>query len=61
MREAYRKNKKYLYDHLASQNIQIVFIVIVKGNSVPDYPHVEKSVREMINKLIILTSRKPEE
>ncbi len=61
LREAYRKNKKYLYDHLASQNIQIVFIVIVKGNSVPDYPHVEKSVREMINKLIILTSRKPED
>ena len=60
LREAYRKNKKYLYDHLTSQNIQIVFIVIVKGNSVPDYAYVEKSVREMINKLIILTSRKPE-
>ena len=60
LREAYRKNKKHLYDHLTSQNIQIVFIVIVKGNSVPDYAYVEKSVREMINKLIILTSQKPE-
>ena len=60
LREAYRKNKKYLYDHLTSQNIQIVFVVIVKGNSVPDYAYVEKSVREMINKLIILTGQKPE-
>jgi ribonuclease P protein component len=56
LREAYRKNKRTLYDHLISQNIQIVFVVIIRGNSVPDYVKVEKSVREMINKLIILTS-----
>jgi ribonuclease P protein component len=57
LREAYRKNKKTLYDHLILQNIQIVFVVIIKGNSVPDYSTIEKSIREMINKLIILTSR----
>jgi len=56
MREAYRKNKTILYNHLISQNIQLAFIVILKGNSVPDYVTIEKSIREMINKLIILTS-----
>ena len=57
LREAYRKNKRILYDHLISQNIQIVFIVIMRGNSVPDYSTIEKSIREMINKLILLTSK----
>jgi ribonuclease P protein component len=60
LREAYRKNKMILYDHLISQNIQIVFVVIIRGNSVPDYVTIEKSVREMIKKLIILTSQKSE-
>ena len=56
MREAYRKNKTVLYNHLISQNIQLAFIVILKENSVPDYVTIEKSIRETINKLIILTS-----
>jgi ribonuclease P protein component len=56
MREAYRRNKSTLYSHLLSQNIQIVFIVIIKGNSVPDYLTIEKSVRDLINKLIVLTT-----
>jgi ribonuclease P protein component len=60
MREAYRKNKKDLYEHLSSEEIRISFIVIVRGNTVPDYMSIEKSIREVINKLIILTSRKSE-
>jgi ribonuclease P protein component len=60
LREAYRKNKSILYDHLLAENIQIAFVVIIKGNSVPDYLKIEKSVKEMINKLIVLTGRKPE-
>ena len=60
MREAYRKNKKPLYDHLVSQNIQIVIVVIQKGNSVPDYISVEKALQEVISKLIILSGPKPE-
>ena len=60
MREAYRKNKKTLYDHLIAQNIQIAFVVIQKGNAVPDYGTIEKAMKEMINKLIILTSQKSE-
>ena len=55
MREAYRKNKKVLYEHLVSVNIQIVLVVILKGIAVPDYQTIEKSMQQMINKLIILT------
>jgi ribonuclease P protein component len=61
MREAYRKNKNTLYDHLLSQNIKIAFVVILRGNAVPDYLIIEKSIKEVIGKLIILTGRKPEE
>ena len=58
LREAYRKNKITLYNHLNSENIQLVFVVILRGNSVPDYMTIEKGIREVINKLIMLTSQK---
>jgi len=54
MREAYRKNKHLLYEHLVSLNTQIVFVVIFRGNSLPDYITMEKSMKEVINKLIFL-------
>lgn len=54
LREAYRKNKKLLYDQLISENIQIVFVLIIKGNSIPQYKVIEKAIIEMINKLIVL-------
>lgn len=67
MREAYRKNKSLLYEYLNTEHIQIVFVVILRGNSVPDYLTIEKSIKEMINKLITLNkenskagSQKPE-
>jgi hypothetical protein len=40
--------------------MQIALVVILKGNQVPDYLTIEKSIREMINKLIIFTGRKRE-
>lgn len=61
MRETYRKNKKILYKYLVSENIHLVFVVILKGNSVPDYVTIEKSMREIINKLIFLSSPKSED
>lgn len=54
MREAYRKNKHLLYEHLVSLNTQIAFVVIFRGNSLPDYITMEKSMKEVINKLIFL-------
>ena len=55
MREAYRKNKNSLYEHLTSVNKQIAFVVILKGNTVMDYVTIEKSMKEMINRLITNT------
>ncbi len=52
MREVYRKNKKLLYDYLISKHIQIVFVIIIKGFMVPDYLTLEKSMTDIINKLI---------
>jgi ribonuclease P protein component len=61
MREAYRKNKKILHEHLSLENNQIAFVVIVRGNKVPDYVSIEKSIKEVINKLIILVDEKTED
>jgi len=58
MREAYRKNKYLLYEALTSENRQIVLIVIMKGISVTDYIETEKSIKKVLNKLIILTNEK---
>jgi ribonuclease P protein component len=58
LREAYRKNKYVLYEHLERESIQIVFIVIIKGNAVPDYETVEKGIKNVLTKLIDLTSPK---
>ena len=54
-REAYRRNKNLLYSHLQSEKLQIVFIVIFRGSSVPDYQTMEKAVGEMISKLILMS------
>jgi ribonuclease P protein component len=58
LREAYRKNKHILYKHLISTELQLVFIVILRGNSIPDYSRIEISIKEMINKLINLSLEK---
>jgi ribonuclease P protein component len=58
MREAYRKNKHSLYELLSSENIQIVFVVIMKGTRVHDYLTIEKSMKEIINKLIAIIKEK---
>ena len=38
-------------NHLTSENIQIVLIVIMRGKSVPDYHTIEKSMKEIMSKL----------
>jgi ribonuclease P protein component len=52
MREAYRKNKYLLYESLLFENKQIVLIVILKGDKVPDFQAVEKSTNDMLIRLI---------
>jgi ribonuclease P protein component len=58
MRETYRKNKHVLYDHLSAKNRQLIFIVILKGNDIPDYEKVEKAMTGIIGKLLTLTDAK---
>jgi ribonuclease P protein component len=58
LRESYRRNKQFLYEYLSSENIQLVLVIIIKGNTVPDYKSVEKSVSEFINKLIVQIGEK---
>jgi ribonuclease P protein component len=61
LRESYRRNKKLLYEYLSSENIQIAIIIIIKGNAVPDYKSVEKSIGEIIHKLIVQIREKQAE
>jgi len=58
LRESYRRNKKVLYEYLSAENIQVGIVIIIKGNSIPDYKSVEKSVSELINKLIVQVREK---
>lgn len=53
IREAYRLNKQKLYDSLNSINVQIAFIIIFRENNIPDYQRVERSISELLDKLVI--------
>jgi ribonuclease P protein component len=59
IREAWRKNKFLLYDSLSAENNQIVLIVIMTGKSIPDYQTIEKSIKEIIGKLMIEFEKGP--
>jgi ribonuclease P protein component len=52
IREAYRRNKYKLYEFLESAEKKIIFIIIYKGDFIPDYQSVEDSIRLIIEKLI---------
>jgi len=53
-KEAYRKNKAVLYDYLLTINKRIVFIMIFRDSSIPDYVTVENSVKEIIKMFTII-------
>jgi ribonuclease P protein component len=54
IREAYRKNKHGLYAHLAEKKLNIALFIILRSDKVPDNKTTEKSVIEVLNKLINL-------
>lgn len=56
IREAYRKSKHLLYEHLESVNKQLIFTIILKGDIIPDYVSAEKGISGVISRLINLTS-----
>jgi ribonuclease P protein component len=55
LREAYRKNKQILYDHLIQGNKQVVMVVILRGNKIPEYHSIETDIKQLITRLINLT------
>ncbi|MBN2862365.1 MAG: ribonuclease P protein component [Bacteroidales bacterium] len=52
IKEAYRKNKYLLYDFLNSEKIRIALLIVFKDSTIPGYQSVEKSMNELIAKLI---------
>ena len=52
IREVYRKKKQPFYSFLESEKIQIVLILIYRHRSSADFLTIEKSVGELIKKLI---------
>lgn len=56
MREAFRKNKHGLYDHLSTRNKQVGMMIILKGDTIPDYAATEKTMKGVIAKLISITA-----
>lgn len=55
IREAYRKQKHILYTHLEKSGLQLVLVIIMKGNQIPDYASAEKSVSDVIARLTAFT------
>jgi len=52
IREAYRKIKQPFYSFLEAEKIRIAFILIYRHKSAADFMTIEKSVGEVIRKLI---------
>ncbi len=52
IRETYRKQKHILYEFLEQENLKIIFILIYKGETIPEYAATEKAVKDSIEKLI---------
>ena len=50
-REAYRRKKLKLYEHLRSKDVQLAFMVIYRQSGIPEYPIMEKSVDDIIETL----------
>jgi ribonuclease P protein component len=53
IREVYRKNKYTLYEFLERENKRLIYFIIYKGDTVPDYSIVNKSLPAIINRLIM--------
>lgn len=59
MREAWRHNKLSLYSKLEEHNYQIVVMIVYTSDSMPDYTTVEKKVKEIVSKLLLVLPDTP--
>ena len=50
MREAYRLRKSELYEQINTDRLAVFFIFI--GKSIPEYPEVDKGIKNAIKKLV---------
>ena len=61
IREAYRKNKTILYEFLNETGTKVIFIIIYKSDSVPDYNTLEIQVRALLKKFVkVIRERVPD-
>lgn len=61
LREAYRKHKKELYEHVLKQNMQYAIVIIYTGKQTVDYSEIEARLIHMLNKFITRADEKPVE
>jgi len=54
MREAYRRNKHLLYEHLGEKQMAVFFLY--GGKTIPEYQQIEDAIRNGIQKLIKTSS-----
>lgn len=54
MREAYRKNKWPLYEHLLAKQLKVSLLFVFKGKTIPDQNTVNQAVITCLQKLIKL-------
>lgn len=54
IREAYRKNKKQLYECLVAADISINIILIYRKNDIPDYQDIEQAVKDVLEQLSLV-------
>ena len=52
MREAYRNNKHFLYNHISKKNISVSIFFILRIDNTPDYKTIEKSIISALTKLV---------
>ncbi|MEE4256340.1 MAG: ribonuclease P protein component [Bacteroidales bacterium] len=60
-REAYRKNKRILYDELADKQRSIIFSLIYIGNEEETYPLIEKKIIAALHRLISEIANNPQQ
>lgn len=59
IKEAYRKEKQPLYDHLNNKGEKLSLAFIFTGNRIPDYDYVEQKIKYLIRQLISVTNQEP--
>jgi len=59
IKEAYRKNKHELYQHLSADNKQLAVVIIYIGKKELDYQEIEKKLILSLHKIIEKTPKLP--